>query len=269
MRFKPLVLIYGAGETATAVAHRLFRSRLRVILSAQDDPLTLLRGNAFSQALFTNAFEVEGVTARKAVVTEALSVIERGVIPLLTAESRSVLDVLNPDIVVDARPPDAAGSLTVGDASLVIGIGEGFCAGEDCDLVINTTPGHDMGRIIYKGPVPPPSEALPEFRKTLIASRGGLFIPRIRLGQKVDGGAPVASIGSEDIPAASSGIVSAILHEGVEIPPGTPVAEVDSRGDENICYTISDAGRLLSGGVLETAVAWVADVGGYQGPVAG
>jgi len=47
------------------------------------------------------------------------------------------------------------------------------------------------------------------------------------------------------------------------------VAEVDAQGDEEVCYTISDKGRLISGAVLESAVAWVADVGGYQYPPMG
>ena len=82
MRFKPLVLIYGAGEIGSAIAHRLFRAKFRVVLCANDDPLTLMRGNAFSQAIFAGGFEVEGVPARKAVVTEAVSLVDREVIPV-------------------------------------------------------------------------------------------------------------------------------------------------------------------------------------------
>ncbi|MBU0755552.1 MAG: molybdenum hydroxylase, partial [Planctomycetes bacterium] len=71
MKFKPLVLIYGAGEMGSAVAHRLHRAKFRVIISAKEDPLTLMRGNAFSQAIYADTFEVDGVAVRKAVVTEA------------------------------------------------------------------------------------------------------------------------------------------------------------------------------------------------------
>lgn len=266
MKFRPLVLVYGAGEMGTAITHRLFRSRFRVVLSTQDNPRTLMRGNAFSQAIFSGSFEVEGVTARKSVVTEALTVIDQDVIPLLTAESRSVLDVLSPDIVVDARPPSAERELTVGDASLVIGIGDGFSAGVDCDQVINTVPGHDMGRIIYRGPIPEPDTPLDNRRKEITTPDAGVFVPRIRLGQIVVEGAPIATIGTREIVAVGKAVVSAILHEGVDVDEGTCVAELDPGGDENTCYTISYQGRLVSGGVLESSVAWVADVGGYSYP---
>ncbi|MFH1998909.1 MAG: hypothetical protein ABIK28_04465 [Planctomycetota bacterium] len=230
---------------------------------ANDDPMTLLRGNAFSQAVFAGTFMVEGVNARKAVVTEALSLIDHEVIPLLTADASSVLDVLGPDIVVDASYTFMKSGLRVGDASVVIGVGSGFMAGEDCDVVINATPGFDMGRLLYRGSAPGPS--LPDTikREKITADTGGLFMPRKRLGQKVEKGEIIALAGDGEIRCGSAGVISAQLQEGLEIYEGTIVAEVDLRGKEDYGFLISDWDRAISGGVLEVAAAWIADVGAF------
>lgn len=261
MRFKPLVLIYGADETGSAIAHRLFRARFRVVLVADDDPLTLFRGNSFAQAMTAGAYEVEGVTARKAVVTEALSLIDHDVIPLLTADALDVLDVLNPDLWIDANFDFVKGRLSVGDASMVIGVGSGFVAGEDCDVVINASPGFDMGRLIYRGSADPDPSLAAGFKREKISSEtDGMFMPSVRIGQTVEAGAVIGTIGSDEVKSASKGVISALLRKGVEVTSGTPVVEVDLRGKEDYSYMISDWNRSISGGALEVATAWIADV---------
>lgn len=268
MRFKPLILVCGADEIGTAVIHRLYRARFRVLLTASDDPLTLLRGNSFAQAAVAGTFEVEGVTVRKAVVTEAVGMTDREVVPMMTADSKSVIEVLNPDIVVDTRGHRAEGEIAVGDASLVIGIGKGFTAGNDCDQVIDCLPGNDMGRIIYRGGIAEVRLSREEdnFKFLIEAGADGPFMPLKRLGQAVGAGDVIASVGSEKVKAPAAGVVSGILQEGVEVPRGAVLFEVDSRGQEDYCYNISERGRAVSGSVLESVVAWVADVGGMPGP---
>jgi xanthine dehydrogenase accessory factor len=265
MRFRPLVLVCGADEIGTAVAHRLYRARFRVALAASDDPLILLRGNAFSQAAFSGSFEVEGVTAYKAVVTEALGLVDRNLVPLLTAHFRSLVDVLNPEIVVDTRSGSSKGDLSVGDASLVIGIGEGMQAGVDCDLAVNAARGHDMGRLVFRGGTEGRISAAGEgAERGLVPSvSAGIFLPEIRIGRAVHAGDRVGMVGETAVECGTKGVISALLQEGVEVPEGAPVAEVESDGSEDRCYTISDLGRAVSGGVLEAVVAWTADVGGF------
>jgi xanthine dehydrogenase accessory factor len=38
---------------------------------------------------------------------------------------------------------------------LVIGLGPGFTAGEDVDVVIETERGHNLGRVLYQGQAAP------------------------------------------------------------------------------------------------------------------
>jgi xanthine dehydrogenase accessory factor len=44
---------------------------------------------------------------------------------------------------------------TINQAPLVIGLGPGFTAGEDVDVVIETERGHNLGRVLYQGQAAP------------------------------------------------------------------------------------------------------------------
>jgi len=265
MRFKPLVLVSGADEIGTGIIHRLYCARFRVAVTASDDPMILIRGNDFTRAAYSGTFEVEGVTVQKAVVTEALGLIDRDSIPFLTADARSVVDILNPEIVIDARPAAKRGDISVGDASLVIGIGQGFAAGTDCDLAVQSDRGYDMGRIVFRGPIKAvdADEDSESCQIALKAENSGVFMPLKRLGQPIEKGEAAATVGKSEIQSLEDGVISGILREGLEVSPGTPVMEVDRRGREEFCYMLSDRCRAISGGVLEAVVAWTADVGGF------
>jgi xanthine dehydrogenase accessory factor len=235
------------------------------MIIGSDDPLTLRRGNAFSQAAFSGGYEVEGVAVSKAVVTEAASMIERNVLPLLTATCRSVVDVLNPDIIVQARCPSSQGEISVGDASLVIGIGCGFDAGNDCDQVIHAAPGHDMGRIVFRGTTEGFAGTEQEDSRLLVkTTAAGRYQSLAKLGAPVGKGETIAQVGDHEIKSPADGVVSAHLLDGVETPAGRVVAEVDVTGSEESCYTISGLGRAVSGSVLESVAAWIADMGAFS-----
>lgn len=265
MRFKPLVLVCGADEFGSAIVHRLFRTQFRVGLVALDHPLTMIRGNTFAQAVFTGAAEVEGVSVRKAVVTEAAGLIDRDSVPIMSANIIGVMEVLNPEIVIDARVKALSEDVQVGDASLVIGIGEGRIAGGDCDIVVNAYPGYDLGRLVYRGSVTQDPTVAERWREKswLKCHSGGIYIPMKKIGQAVNQGELICKVGEEDVRADIDGVVCGLLRHGVEVPSHSVVGEIDSRGSEDFCYSISDLGRAVSGGVLEAAVSWVADMGGY------
>ncbi len=65
-----LVLIRGAGDLATGIALRLFRSHLRVAMTDLPQPTAIRRTVCFSQAILYGSYQVEDVTAERA-ATEA------------------------------------------------------------------------------------------------------------------------------------------------------------------------------------------------------
>ena len=60
-----LVVIKGAGDLATGIAHRLKRSGFHIVMTEIDKPTTVRRTVAFSQAVFDNEVEIEGIKGVK------------------------------------------------------------------------------------------------------------------------------------------------------------------------------------------------------------
>ena len=79
------VLIKGAGEMATGIAHRLFMANIRhVVMTEIGQPVTVRRTVAFSEAVYLGKMEVEGVSARRILTpAELKSVWEAGEIAVI------------------------------------------------------------------------------------------------------------------------------------------------------------------------------------------
>ena len=58
-----LAIIRGAGDIATAIALRLWRSGISVVMTEIEQPLTVRRTVAFSEAVRLGQVQVEGVLA--------------------------------------------------------------------------------------------------------------------------------------------------------------------------------------------------------------
>ena len=128
-----LVLIRGAGDLATGIALRLFRSHLCVVMTDLPQPTAIRRTVCFSQAILYGSYQVEDVTAERA-ETEAdvRRILAAGQIPVLADPKAVCRAWLRPDVVVDAILAKKNLGTQITDAPLVIGVGPGFCAGRDC-----------------------------------------------------------------------------------------------------------------------------------------
>lgn len=274
-RFRPVIVVLGVGEIASAVAHRLFLARFRVLMTENNPSLELDRHNSFSRGLVEGFCEVEGVSARCAVVTEAVSLAEMDVLPLLGVDARSAVEVLGPEIVVDARTGPVRQTLRLSDASRIIGVTPRCVVGEECHFAVESARGINLGRIVLNrfGQVAPTeNEASGEEEPgsggddsgpvfSIRAGSGGIFHPSAPLGSQVACADPVGEISGDPVTAPVAGIVKGILRDGMEVEAGTLLAEVDSRGLEDCCYNISEQGRAVSGAVLEIAVARAVELG--------
>ncbi len=275
-RFRPVILVLGVGEIASAVAHRLFLARFRVLMTEDDCTLELDRHNTFARGLVEGFCEVEGVAARRAVVTEAVSLVEHGILPLLAIDARSAVDVLGAEIVVDARTGERRHKLRLSDASRIIAVTPGCVVGESCHMAVESEKGINLGRIILnrfgqtnyvsKGESgeegrSPNAPVEPGPVAEVLAGSEGKFCPKARLGVHLDPGDPIGEIAGTAVPTPVKGILKGILREGVAIKAGALLAEVDERGLEDCCYNISEQGRAASGAVLELAVARAVELG--------
>jgi xanthine dehydrogenase accessory factor len=257
------VVVRGAGEMASGIAHRLYRVGLQVVVLERDRPTAIRRTVTFSEAVAHGRAAVEGVTAvRCATAAEAVRQVRDGlVLPLLVDPEAASLAVLAPDAVVDARMlkrdpgPRPPGS---GDA-LIVGLGPGHVAGVTCDLAVETERGHTLGRVVEHGPTLPYSGVPHELggasaARVVRAPRAGTLAARAAIGDLVVAGDLLAEVDGAPCRAGVSGQVRGLLPDGSPVREGQKLGDVDPRGAAIDARLISDKARAIAGGVLEAVL---------------
>ena len=263
-----LALVKGAGDLATGVAWRLHRCGIPVVMTELPRPLTVRRAVAFAQAVFADEHEVEGITARKALVADVPEALAEGEIPVLVdPESESIAE-LAPSAVIDAVLAKTNTGTTLDDAAFVVALGPGFTAGVDCHAVVETNRGHNLGRAIWEGAAEADTGApgtLPgldaDATRVLRAPVGGRFQALARIGDRVPAGEPVGTIlqpsGRETtLLAPFTGVLRGLIHESVPLHPGLKIGDIDPRSNPLNAFRISDKSLAVGGGVLEAFLHW-------------
>ncbi|MEG0896635.1 MAG: selenium-dependent molybdenum cofactor biosynthesis protein YqeB [Ruthenibacterium sp.] len=252
-----LVLIKGAGDLASGVALRLFRSHIPVVMTEIAAPTTVRCSVAFSGAVTNGTAVVEGVCAKLATGIAAIhTCLVQGVIPVVIDPDAAVRAALRPDVLVDAILAKKNLGTRLTDAPCVIALGPGFTAGIDCHAVIETKRGHTLGRVIYAGSAIAntgiPGEIAGHSADRIIrACADGVFTPLCKIGTIVQKGDAVACVGKEMILAQLDGVVRGMLPAGVVVTRGMKSGDIDPRGIVSSCETVSDKALAIGGGVLE------------------
>lgn len=253
-----IVLIKGGGEQASGVAHRLFRSNFKICITEIPNPRAVRRGVAFCEAVYEEEKEVEGVVAKLIESEEKVfEVWEENKIPLLVDPRASIKDFLKPDIIVDAvMAKRNLGMTGITDASLVIALGPGFRAGKDAHLLVETNRGHNLGRLILKGEAEkytgvPGTVGGFSVERVFRAPKAGRFISCRKIGDYVQKDEVVGEVEDYEVIVKIKGVLRGLIRDGTEVWEGLKLGDVDSRGDKNACYSISDKARAIAGGVLE------------------
>ena len=147
-----LIVIKGAGDLASGTAYRSKKSGFDVVMTEIENPTTVRRTVAFSQAIFDNETIIEGIKGIKVnSIDEINEVISQGNIPVMIDEKAEIVSKLKPNVVVDSIIAKKNLGTSIDDAPIVIGVGPGFEAKIDCDLVIETKRGHYLGKVIEIG----------------------------------------------------------------------------------------------------------------------
>jgi xanthine dehydrogenase accessory factor len=252
-----VVIIRGAGELASGVAHRLYSSHFRICLTDIDQPQAVRREVSFCEAVYDGEKEVEGVTARLVTSPEKItSTWQAGKIPLIVDPEAEIKNYLKSDVLVDAILAKKNLGTSIRDAPLVIGLGPGFTAGKDVHVVIETNRGHNLGKAILTGEAEPNTGVPGEIAgfaadRVFRAPREGKFLNVKGIGDLVQAGEVVATVNNEPVKALISGVVRGLLRDGNQVYRGMKAGDIDPRGKKKNCYTISDKARAIGGGVLE------------------
>lgn len=253
---KKLVLIKGAGDLATGIAYRLFRSGFAVVMTELSQPMVIRRTAAFAEAIFTGEATVEGVVAVKTECNDVLSVIDKGQIPVVIDPQGLLVEKLQPVAVVDAILAKKNMGTHIQDAQIVIGVGPGFSAGEDVHAVVESMRGHYLGRVITKGPAIAdtgvPGDIGGYTKERIVrAPCAGLFTGVSKIGDHVFGGDIVAYVDQQPVIAPITGTLRGLLHDDLMVQQGMKIGDVDPRCIREHCFSISDKARSIGGGALE------------------
>ena len=255
------VVIKGGGDLGSGAAHRLFISGIRVIILDREKPSSIRRHVCFSEAIYKNEINIEGVRGKRIAVDEIDGTIwDKNFIPVI-ANDGSIIKDLNPDVIVDATLRGISNkTVKINDAPVTIGIGPGFCAGKDLHYVIETQRGHYLGSVITEG------EAITNtgipgniggytFERVLWSPCAGtLKYNGYDIGSEINVDEIVCYVDSSAVVAKISGVIRGLAAENLIVRERQKIGDIDPRSIAEYAFTISDKARAIGGGVLEAVL---------------
>jgi xanthine dehydrogenase accessory factor len=256
-----LIVIKGGGDLASGVAYRLKRAGFPLIITELPAPMLVRRAVCYGDAIYQGHITVDGLTARRVdTIEQAGQLAATGTIPVLVDPAAGVIAALHPAVVIDAIMAKRNTGTRLGHAPLVIALGPGFTAGQDCHAVIETNRGHWLGRVITHGS-PQTDTGSPGAVKGHTAGRvlrapaAGHVLPHAHIGEIIRQGQLIATVEGQELRAPFDGILRGLIHQTVPVTPGLKIGDLDPRGEVDYCFHISDKSLSIAGGVLEAILA--------------
>ena len=254
---KSYVLTWGGGDLATGVAIRLHRVGIRVLVVEQPKPLAVRRSVSFAQAVFEEAVTVEDVHAKLIKTPSQMEACwAANQVPMLVDPELKLLSDYRPLVLVDARMRKIRSVFPLEAADLLIGLGPGYTAGENCHAAVETNRGHFLGRVCWQGSTQADTgipEKVGHFQEARVlhspvAGHVEIFVD---IGDEVTGGDRVLRVGDHDIFSPFSGVVRGLVYPGLYVEAGTKVGDIDPRSEKFRCRFVSEKSLAIGGGVLE------------------
>lgn len=255
-------MLRGGGDLASGVALRLQRAGLRVVITELAQPLVVRRLVSFAEAVYNGQTRVEEVLARRVETPDqAIPVLDQQEIAVLVDPPADARHYFQPLVLIDGRMAKRPSELDRQAAPLVIGLGPGFMAGQDCHAVIETQRGHLLGRVIWQG-ASLPDTGIPETvgergqERVLRAPADGLLVAQVEIGDRLGTGQVVAEVGGKMVKAPFDGVLRGLVHPGLVVWRGQKIGDVDPRSNPEYCRLVSDKALAVGGGVLEAILRW-------------
>jgi len=264
----PVVLIRGAGEQASGAGWALAKSGFRVVMTEVAQPLMVRWPVCFGTAVSEGRWQVEGVPSRLIEAPEECEATwQAGEIPVLVDPELKALSLLKPLVLVDAIMAKRNLGTKRSMAPRTFGLGPGFSAGVDVDVVVETNRGHHLGRLIYDGAAQP-NTGVPGVigglsrERVLYSPTGGIFRAKRAIGEQVSAGDCVGEIDdgiqTTQVISLIKGVLRGLLRTETLVAEHVKIGDVDPRGQKEYCWTISEKSRAIGGatllGVLESGI---------------
>ena len=251
------VVIRGGGDLATGVAEVLYQSGFKILILDIEKPSSIRRSVCFSEAIYDGVTKVENIICKK---VENENDIEKcwneKIIPIMVDEKGEIIKKIKPDVVVDSIIAKKNLGTTKEMAPITIALGDGFEAGKDVDIVVETMRGHNLGRVITSGRAMKNTGIPGEIKgvskdRVIYSLANGIFSSVKKIGDTVQKDEIIGYVGDVEIRGKISGVLRGIIREGYEVTENMKIGDIDPRIEEkNNCFTISDKARSLGGAVL-------------------
>lgn len=236
-------VILGTNEIASAVAIRLHRRGCAVVLSHDPMPPVLRRKMAFHDALFDEVVTLDGVEARRAdsglairarlLQPEGVTITDLGLLDLIVLQSI--------DTLVDARLQQALATPDLRRlARLAIGLGPGFHGGVNCDRAIAIPRSRQAQRLGGHGDE--------RFRRAEFAGR---WRTALEIGTRIYKDFVVGHLGPHPVAAPFDGVLRGVVRDGIEVPAGVRLFEIDPRGRQANWTEIDHPTRRIADTVIQ------------------
>ena len=251
------VVIRGGGDLATGVAEVLYQSGFKILILDIEKPSSIRRSVCFSEAIYDGIIQVENIICKK---VENENDIEKcwneKIIPIMVDEKGEIIKKIKPDVVVDSIIAKKNLGTTKEMAPITIALGDGFEAGKDVDIVVETMRGHNLGRVITSGRAMKNTGIPGEIKgvskdRVIYSLANGIFSSVKKIGDTVQKDEIIGYVGDVEIRGKISGVLRGIIRDDYEVTENMKIGDIDPRIEEkNNCFTISDKARSLGGAVL-------------------
>lgn len=254
---KNLVVIRGGGDIASGIAHRLFISGFKVLILEIDKPSCIRRTVSFGEVVYSKEVNIEGVKGILVDDKKAIGLaLNNNLVPVYRDRKGEIIKELRPLVVIDSIIAKKNLGTNMNMAPITIGVGPGFEAGKDVNLVIESNRGHNLGKVIHRGRAEKDTGVAGTTlgysnERVLRAPVSGIIKPLRHIGVEVSKGETVALVEGENIKSQISGLVRGMIKEGLYVKEGMKIGDIDPRKEKENAFTISDKARAIGGGVLE------------------
>lgn len=256
-----IVIVRGGGDLATGIIQKLHRAGFRVLVLEVEQPTSIRRKVSLSEAVYDGEAAVEDIKATRIYsVGDIERCWEKNIVPVAVDPSGEYIRLLKPRILVDAIIAKTNLGTSRNMADITIGVGPGFIAGKDVDIVVETVRGHNLGKLIFQGEAQKntgiPGVIMGHSIGRVIHSPCEGIITNIRyIGDTVSSQEPLAIINNTIVKATMDGLLRGIIRDGIYVKKGLKIADIDPRLEEkDNCSTISDKARSIGGAVLEAVL---------------
>lgn len=270
---KHLVLVRGGGDLATGVVYRLHKAGFPVVVLELERPLVVRRTVAVATAVLQDHITIEDLHAQLAQTPfQAWQLAHQGTIPVLVSPTLGdwrleIRDLMTNNqspisVLVDARMAKRNIDTHRTQAPLVIGLGPGFTAGQDCHAVVETMRGHTLGRVIWQGTAVP-NTGTPGIvqgkgaERVLRAPVAGVVTWQVEIGTHVQAGTVIGDVAGQPVAAPFDGVLRGLIAPGTAVPAHLKIGDLDPRADAAACFTISDKALAIGGGVVEAILTFL------------